>query len=183
MIKLKRKKIFLWLRQQKCDIAFLQETYWTQDLEQTIYAQWNGQCVFNNGTNHSRGVAMLIRKGLELQIVNQTMTPPERLTPPKAKNDKRKSKIRKKKCEVLDIVNVFDNNNNNKKDLFSYSPLAFNIFCNCLKSQSFFFYTFVLCFCTLFTDFIFYINFIYLYVKVCIVFIVLQGPFVNQFIN
>ena len=36
--KLKRKKIFLWLRQQKSDIAFLQETYWTQDLEQTIYA-------------------------------------------------------------------------------------------------------------------------------------------------
>ena len=37
--------------------------------------------------------------------------------------------------------------------------------------------------CSDFTDFIFHINYIYLYVKVCIVCIVLQGPFVNQFIN
>ena len=69
--KLKRKKVILWLRQQKCDIAFLQETYWTNELETRISADWNGRCIFNHGTNHSKGVAVLIKKELDLNIVNK----------------------------------------------------------------------------------------------------------------
>ena len=56
--------------QQKCDIAFLQETYWTSELETRICADWNGRCIFNHGTNHSKGVAALIRNGLDLNLVN-----------------------------------------------------------------------------------------------------------------
>ena len=67
--KLKRKKVILWLK-QKCDIAFLQETYWTNELETRITSDWNGRCIFNHGTNHSKGVAVLIKKELDLNIVN-----------------------------------------------------------------------------------------------------------------
>ena len=60
--KLKRSKIFLWLKQQKSDIILLQETYWSTDLEMIIRNEWKGLCLFNHGTNHSKGVAMLIKK-------------------------------------------------------------------------------------------------------------------------
>ena len=66
--RLKRKKIFLWLNRQKCDIAFLQETFLTKDIEQTVSHEWKGFCVFDHGTNHSKGVAILMRKDLPINI-------------------------------------------------------------------------------------------------------------------
>ena len=68
--KQKRNKILLWLRQQKSDVIFLQETFLSKDLEKTIYAEWNGPCYFNHGSHHSRGVAILIRKNLNLNVHN-----------------------------------------------------------------------------------------------------------------
>ena len=67
--KLKRDKIFLWLHQQKCDIAFLQETFLTRDLENTIKSEWSGTCIFDHGTNHSRGVTIFIRNGLPIDVI------------------------------------------------------------------------------------------------------------------
>ena len=68
--KLKRDKIFLWLKHQKCDIALLQETFLKRDNENSINREWSGHCFFDHGTNHSKGVAILIRSGLPIDIIN-----------------------------------------------------------------------------------------------------------------
>ena len=68
--KMKRSKIFAWIRAQKTDIVFLQETYWTEDLQNQVTKEWNGRIFFCNGTNHARGVSILIRKNLPVDVVN-----------------------------------------------------------------------------------------------------------------
>ena len=60
--KLKRSKIFSWIRHQRSDIILLQETFLTLDMEPIIKIEYNYHCLFNHGTNHSRGVAIFIRK-------------------------------------------------------------------------------------------------------------------------
>ena len=67
---LKRKKIFSWLLAQKTDIACLQETFWTKELEDKITSEWTGPCYFSHGSNHSKGVSVLFKKNLPIEIVN-----------------------------------------------------------------------------------------------------------------
>ena len=47
----------------------MQETFFTYDIESVIRAEWNGICYFNNGTNHSKGVVILIRNNLSLNSI------------------------------------------------------------------------------------------------------------------
>ena len=68
--KMKRSKIFAWIRAQKTDIACLQETFWTEDLENQVTKEWNGRIFFCNGSNHARGVSILLRKNLPVDVVN-----------------------------------------------------------------------------------------------------------------
>ena len=67
---LKRKKIFLWLKRQKCDIAFLQETFLSCDIEHIVSSEWKGFSIFEHGTNHSKGVAILVRKDLQINVID-----------------------------------------------------------------------------------------------------------------
>ena len=64
----KRDAIFMWSKHQKADILLLQETYWTDNILKIIRNEWKGQCYFCNGSNHSRGVAILIAKDLPIVI-------------------------------------------------------------------------------------------------------------------
>lgn len=68
--KTKRGKIFRWINDQKCHIAFLQESFVTKDLESIIKSEWNGACYFNNGTNHSKGVVILIHNRLFSSLIS-----------------------------------------------------------------------------------------------------------------
>ena len=63
----KRKAIFNWLIKQNADICFLQETYSTIDVVNQWRKQWPGEAFFAHGSNHSRGVAILIRKSLDFK--------------------------------------------------------------------------------------------------------------------
>ena len=45
----------MWLRKQKADIAFLQETYNTNEVENVCRSQWKGSLLFFHGTEHARG--------------------------------------------------------------------------------------------------------------------------------
>ena len=106
--RLKRKKIFLWIRQQKCDVAFLQETYWTKEIESFVHSDWNGQSFFNHGTNHSKGVAILIRNGLDLEPVDII-----------SKNDGRLIALRFIINEIQFLcVNIYAPARNTEKDRF-----------------------------------------------------------------
>lgn len=64
----KRKSIFNWLIKQNSDICFLQETYSTEETENLWKSQWPGEIYFAHGSIHSRGVAILIRKGFDFEL-------------------------------------------------------------------------------------------------------------------
>ena len=56
----KRRSIFTWIEKQKSDITFLQETYSTPEIINDWKFQWLGEMIFSHGSNHSRGVLVLI---------------------------------------------------------------------------------------------------------------------------
>ena len=66
----KRRSIMMWLRKQKADIVFLQETYSTKEVENIWRSQWSGPLFFSHGTVHARGVLVLVRKDLDFQLKN-----------------------------------------------------------------------------------------------------------------
>ena len=61
----KRKALFMWLNERKYDIIFLQETYCTVEVEDTLRTQWQGKFFSSHGTNHSCGVMVLVRSDLK----------------------------------------------------------------------------------------------------------------------
>ena len=47
---------------------FLQETYSTRDIENIWRKQWKGEMFFSHGSNHSRGVLVLIKNNSDFKI-------------------------------------------------------------------------------------------------------------------
>ena len=72
--KFKRSKLFTWINHQKSDIVILQETFLTSDIEAVIKIECcHYHCYFNHGTNHSKGVAILIRKKKSIEPLESLM--------------------------------------------------------------------------------------------------------------
>ena len=61
----KRKAQWQWARDNYADIVLLQETHSTKEVEQIWAKQWSGKAYFAHGESNSKGVAILIRPGLE----------------------------------------------------------------------------------------------------------------------
>ena len=68
--KTKRENCFYWIKENKIDITFLQETYWTSELLKHIENAWDGRVFLSPGTNHSTGTAVLFKTGLNFNIIN-----------------------------------------------------------------------------------------------------------------
>ena len=66
----KWKVVFGWLSKQEVDICFLQETYSTKEVENIWKKQWKGKMFFLPGSEHSRGVLILIMNSLEFELVS-----------------------------------------------------------------------------------------------------------------
>ena len=66
----KRKSIFTWIEKQKADITFLQETYSTPEILTDWKFQWRGEMIYSHGSNHSRGVLVLINEQLQFELKN-----------------------------------------------------------------------------------------------------------------
>ena len=64
----KRRKIFTWLKTQRCDIALLQETHCTDSMQHILSHEWGGDSFFSNGSSDSRGVCILVRRGLNVDV-------------------------------------------------------------------------------------------------------------------
>ena len=60
--KLKRKMCFRWFKKQNADIVLLQETHWSNDIENVIRNEWQCYIFFSHGMQNARGVAILIKK-------------------------------------------------------------------------------------------------------------------------
>lgn len=66
----KRRSIFRWIKQLSVDVCLLQETYSTPEVENLWKNEWRGRIVYSHGTNHARGVAILIKPDLDIDIEN-----------------------------------------------------------------------------------------------------------------
>ena len=65
----KRHNIFQWIKDNKCDIALLQETYCTEKLSCIIQNEWDGVNIHNTTTSsHSRGVSILFSNCLSVSV-------------------------------------------------------------------------------------------------------------------
>ena len=69
--KVKRRAIFRWVKRQKADIAFLQESFSIESDADVFKNEWGrGQIFMSYGSSHSRGCVVLIRDGLDITINN-----------------------------------------------------------------------------------------------------------------
>ena len=54
----KRRATFTWLRKQKADLIFLQETHTTKNCESQWKKEWGSSIMFSHGSTNARGVAV-----------------------------------------------------------------------------------------------------------------------------
>ena len=66
----KRISIFNWIKSKQFDIMLLQETFSAEQDESLWKSEWEGQCFFAHGTKHSRGVAILVKKGFDFDPIS-----------------------------------------------------------------------------------------------------------------
>lgn len=66
----KRRKVFRWIKNNKIDICFVQETHSTADLERIWRSEWGRDIIYSHGTNRARGVAILMKPGLDMTVNN-----------------------------------------------------------------------------------------------------------------
>ena len=63
-----RKAFVSWIKKQNADIAFLQETYSTPEIVDEWKFQWHGNMYYSHGTNHSKGVIILVSDKLQFEL-------------------------------------------------------------------------------------------------------------------
>ena len=55
----------------KADLIFLQETHTTKNCESQWKKEWGSSIMFSHGRTNARGVAVLIRSGLDIVIQHE----------------------------------------------------------------------------------------------------------------
>ena len=66
--KIKRLSIFEYIKGKNVDISFLQESHCTESDEDEWKDEWGGDIIYSNGTNNSRGVLILFKRGLDIKL-------------------------------------------------------------------------------------------------------------------
>ena len=66
----KRKAVFNWSKKNKFDIVFLQETYSSQSDENIWEREWGNAVIWSHGSKHSRGVAIVLGKNINIGVDN-----------------------------------------------------------------------------------------------------------------
>lgn len=64
----KRKQLFTLIKLKEIDITFLQETHATEDNIHLWRSQWGGRILHSCGVSDARGVIILLRAGLDIEI-------------------------------------------------------------------------------------------------------------------
>ena len=71
----KRRMIYTWCKKKNTDIIFLQETHSTEEVENQWRNEWGAGIIMSNGSSNSRGVAVLVKKGVEVIVHSKIMDP------------------------------------------------------------------------------------------------------------
>ena len=69
--KQKRLRFYEWVKHQKSDITFIQESHFDKNLENTLCNESKQHFYFSHGTTSSRGVAILINNKLQHEIIDE----------------------------------------------------------------------------------------------------------------
>ena len=72
--RVKRGMIHNWIKRQKIDICFLQETFLNEELEKLIKKEWDMEIISSFGTAHSKGVTIVYDKNIRVKVENQHIT-------------------------------------------------------------------------------------------------------------
>ena len=67
----KRQRLIEWLKQQQCNILLMQETHFSQNIENKLIQDFKGGLYQSNGTSNSRGVAIWIKKNVEFKLIDE----------------------------------------------------------------------------------------------------------------
>lgn len=102
----KRQKLYEWLKLSQCDVILLQETHFIDKHELKYNAGWQGKIFHSfSDSSHSKGVSILFRKNLSVEILNV-----------KKSIDGRKILLNVEfDNEIFTIVNIYAPNDINKR--------------------------------------------------------------------
>lgn len=67
----KRKDVFIFLREKKYNVYFIQDTHFTDKDAKLIRSQWGYECYFSNFNSQSRGVAILINNNFDYKFISK----------------------------------------------------------------------------------------------------------------
>lgn len=71
----KRKQLYALLKHKNLDVVLLQETH-AIDMEINLWrSQWGGEIMYANGTSQSKGVIILIKRGLNYRKISESRDP------------------------------------------------------------------------------------------------------------
>ena len=68
----KRRKIFKWLHRQTAYCYLLQKTFSTEQSINTWRSEWGRNIFYNHGSNHSKGVMILVNPRYQLEVIRST---------------------------------------------------------------------------------------------------------------
>ena len=71
----KRRMIFTWCRKKSADIIFLQETHSKKETELQWKSEWGSEIMLSHGSSNSRGVAILLKRGVDCSIRSKILDP------------------------------------------------------------------------------------------------------------
>ena len=66
----KRRSVFRWIKKNKFDLCLMQETHSTMDVQNRWRNEWGGEIIWSHGASNSRGVAILMKPGLDITILD-----------------------------------------------------------------------------------------------------------------
>ena len=67
----KKFEIFRWVKDKKYDICLFQETFCTEDFKHNFQRGWKGKIIHScSNSSHGRGVAILLREGLQGELID-----------------------------------------------------------------------------------------------------------------
>ena len=67
--KIKRTRVFRYLKEKEIDIALLQEVHSIKTKEKIFKSEWRGDIIFSHGESNARGVALLIKQNLAVKVM------------------------------------------------------------------------------------------------------------------